>query len=104
MPIIVAVITAIVSPFVVPMIRDLMNQNQNYPHSPPTQEPSPAPPVSQVPGLVEANITVQTDKQSYVAGETFKIYGTVGKPEFGKVVRIDVYRPDGTPLPGANGL
>jgi hypothetical protein len=39
-----------------------------------------------------------------VIGEDFLISGNVGKPEFGKSVRIDIYKPDGGPLGGANGL
>jgi hypothetical protein len=63
----------------------LMIQNQNNPSSPLTQEPSPAPLVSQYRDPGESNITVQTGKQSYVTGETFKISGNIGKPVVCKV-------------------
>lgn len=98
-PIIVAVITAIVSPIVVPIIQDQQKQQPL-----PTQEPTSSPVKPSVDPDANPEITVETDKLSYVAGETFKISGNVGKPEFGELVRIDVYRPDGGPLPGANGL
>jgi hypothetical protein len=79
------------------MVQDLQKQ------PPPTPGPTPVPVTPQATGS-PAGLTIDTEKQSYLTGETFKIIGTVGKPEFGKVVRIDVYRPDGAPLAGANGL
>jgi hypothetical protein len=96
-PIIVAVITAIVSPIVVPMIQDQQKQ------PPPTPEPTPTPgPGNDTPEA--AKITVETDKESYVTGDDIIISGNVGKPEIGKSVRIDIYKPDGGPLDAANGL
>jgi hypothetical protein len=95
--IIAAVITAIVGPY-------LLNQYKtNLPPSLP-DGPASAPQIIQPSGQGKGNITVETDKRSYVIGEDIIISGNVGKPEFGKSVRIDMYKPDGGPLSGATSL
>jgi hypothetical protein len=96
-PIIVAVITAIVGPTYAYYYLQTQNQG-NPPAETPTKTPtpeSPTPPAGQ-----SNSLNVSTDKTSYVIGEDFLISGNVGKPEFGKSVRIDIYKPDGGPLGG----
>jgi hypothetical protein len=95
--IVAAVIAAIVGPIIVDVVQDGSPPSPEQTPTPTPSSPSPIP-------IPESGITVEMDKDSYVIGEDFLISGNVGKPEFGKSVRIDFYKPDGGPLGGANGL
>jgi uncharacterized protein YfaS (alpha-2-macroglobulin family) len=44
------------------------------------------------------NLTVDTDKTVYVAGETVTVDGKVDKVIEGEMVRLDFYDPDGKPV------
>lgn len=100
-PIIAAVISAIVGPTFVYIY--LTNQGQVIPIPPPTEEPTP-PTRTPPPGPDEANITVETDKQSYSLEEIIEISGNIREPEKGQTLRIDIYNPDGMVLSDANGV
>ena len=103
-PIIVAIITAIVGPAILLILQNPPPAVISTPTPPPTEISTPTPPPTQPEVPSRANITVETDKESYVIGEDFMISGNVGKPEFGKSVRLDIYMPDGGPLAAGNAL
>lgn len=101
-PIIVAVIIAIVGPIIIPMIQDLQKQSSS---EPPVVDEPPATPQTNSDSIPSgANITVRTDKQSYVPGEIIRISGNVSKVEEGNSVRIDIRNPENRILEAANGI
>jgi hypothetical protein len=85
-PIIGAVIAAIVGPIVVPLIQDYIRQQQTPPTFSPTPVPTPVP---------AADITLDTDKNTYGVGDLVTVSGNFDEPVQGKTARLDVYDPKG---------
>ena len=103
--VLVPIITAVIASIVGPTYYYYFLTPKPAPEPIPTPTPESTP--SSATGSVSspaANITVETDKESYTIGEVVTISGNVSKPESGKSLRIDVYNPNGDILLLANGI
>jgi hypothetical protein len=90
-PIIGAVIAAIVGPIVVPLIQDYIRQQHTNDGSiSPTSSPTPV--STPVPA---ADITLDTDKNTYGSGDLVTVSGNFDELVQGKTARLDVYDPKG---------